>query len=171
MPEMKSLQVAEIVFKRLVALAQARSTKPEEPVIEALQNFTGSAEARRAIRKHRSGAALTDLGWIDGYEGQAVDDILSFAETENPYLVLSELADSIGRHCVIRRDLLRLGAAVFLKLSLRWSEAIVQYADDESELQIAWAFVSSPRRPAATLAEQILPPVKRKYHTRFSSTL
>ena len=43
--------------------------------------------------------------------------------------------------------------AVFLKLSLRWSEAIVQYADDESELQIAWAFVSSPRRPAAALAQ------------------
>ena len=98
MAEIKSLQVPEIVFKRLVALAEARRTKAEELVLEALQNFTGSAEARRAIRKHRSGAALTDLGWIDGYEGQAVDDILSFAETENAYLVLSKPADSIEQH-------------------------------------------------------------------------
>jgi hypothetical protein len=98
MAELKSLQVPEIVVTRLAALAEARKTTAEELVIEALQDLTGSAKTRRAIRKHRSGAPLTDLGWIDGYEGQLVDDILSFAETENAYLVLDKLAESIEQH-------------------------------------------------------------------------
>jgi len=98
MVEIKSLQVPEIVFKRLVALAETRKTTAEELVIEALQDFTGSINTRRAIATHRKGTPLTDLGWIDGYEGQAVDEILSFTETENPYLVLSKLAESIEEH-------------------------------------------------------------------------
>jgi hypothetical protein len=82
-------------FNRLAALAEARKITAEELAVEALQNLTGSAETRRAIRQHRNGAPLTDLGWIDGYEGQSVDDILLFAETENAYVLVAKLAESI----------------------------------------------------------------------------
>lgn len=97
---MESLRLPEIVLKRLVALAEARGVTPAELAIEALREFTSSAKARRAIRKARKGFSLADLGWMDGYEGETVDEVLSFAGTENASVVLVSLAALIERHWI-----------------------------------------------------------------------
>jgi len=90
--------VPELVAKRLSALAKAKEMTPTELAAEALNEFAGSRDARRAIRAHRRGASLADLGWIEGYEGQTVDDILAFADSEEPYQLLSCLEQAIKEH-------------------------------------------------------------------------
>jgi hypothetical protein len=90
--------VPELVAKRLSALAKAKKMAPAELAAQALNEFASSFDARRAIRAHRRGAALADLGWIDGYEGQSVDDILAFADSEDPYALLSCLDQAIQEH-------------------------------------------------------------------------
>jgi hypothetical protein len=90
--------VPELVAKRLSVLAKAKKMTPAELAAQALNEFAGSSDARRAIRAHRRGASLADLGWIDDYEGQSVDDILAFADSEDPYQLLSCLEQAIQEH-------------------------------------------------------------------------
>src|SRR5260370_19558731 len=90
--------VPELVAKRLSVLAKAKKMAPAELAAQALNEFAGSRDARRAIRAHRRGASLADLGWIDDYEGQSVDDILAFADSEDPYQLLSCLEQAIQEH-------------------------------------------------------------------------
>ena len=90
--------VPELVAKRLSVLAKAKKMTPAELAAQALNEFASSSDARRAIRAHRRGASLADLGWIDGYEGQSVDDILAFADSEDPYQLLSCLEEAIKEH-------------------------------------------------------------------------
>jgi hypothetical protein len=97
-PGFDHLRLPDIVSNRLAAFAEATATTPEGLAIAALSEFTNSPKVRRAIRKHRNGASLADLGWMDGYHGQSVDDILSFAATENAYRVLATLAESIEQN-------------------------------------------------------------------------
>ncbi len=87
--------VTELVARRLSALAEARKMTPAQVAAQALNEFVSSHDARLTIRAHREGASLADLGWIDGYEGQAIDDILAFADSEEPYRVLCCLEDAI----------------------------------------------------------------------------
>jgi hypothetical protein len=75
----------------------------EELALEAVESFAGSHVSRRVIvkawRKTASigGTAysLADLGWVEGYSGQAVDEILSFEGTEGVYSLLSTLEQAI----------------------------------------------------------------------------
>ena len=90
--------VTELVAQRLSALAKAKKTTPTKLAAQALNELTSSHDARRAIRAHRSGASLADLRWIDGYEGQSVDDILAFADSEDPYQTLACLEEAIKEH-------------------------------------------------------------------------
>ncbi len=92
------LALPEPAFQWLVALARARKTTPSKLAVQILSDFVASNEARRDIRKHRKGKPLTDLGWMDGYEGESVDGALSFADSESPYQVLSALEESIEQH-------------------------------------------------------------------------
>lgn len=88
----------ELAFQRLVALGKARKTTPSKLAVHILSDFLGSNEARREIRKHRKGKPLTDLGWMDGYEGESVDGALAFADSENAYHILCALEESLEQH-------------------------------------------------------------------------
>jgi hypothetical protein len=75
----------ELTVRRLEALAAASGKTADELVREALDSLTGSFKSRRAILKaQRSapGAAgtnpLGDLGWLEGYAGQTVDELRLF---------------------------------------------------------------------------------------------
>lgn len=92
------MALPELAFQRLVALAKARKTTPSKLAVHILADFVGSNEARRDIRKYRKGKPLTDLGWMDGYEGESVDGALTLADSENAYRVLCVLEESIERH-------------------------------------------------------------------------
>jgi predicted transcriptional regulator len=98
MPRLTSLELPDLVFKRIEALASAKKTSPSKLAAQVIASFASSAEARRAIRKHRKGKTLADLGWMDDYEGHSIDDILSYSESENAYQLLCVLEESIERH-------------------------------------------------------------------------
>jgi hypothetical protein len=99
MRRLASLALPDLAFERLVALAKARKTTPSKLAVQILSDFAGSNEARRDIRKHRRGKPLTDLGWMDGYEGESVDGALAFADSENANHVLCALEEAIEQHC------------------------------------------------------------------------
>jgi Domain of unknown function (DUF4375) len=98
MGKLGSLALPDLVLRRLQVLAKARNTKPSELAAQILADFTKSPEARRDIRKYRKGKPLTDLGWIAGYEGESVDNILALSDSENAYQVLFVLEQSIEQH-------------------------------------------------------------------------
>ena len=98
MRRLASLTLADLTYERLEAFAKARMTTPSRLAIQIVTDFVGASEVRREIRKHRTGKPLTDLGWMDGYEGESVDDILAFSDTENAFRILSALEDSIEHH-------------------------------------------------------------------------
>ena len=94
--------VPELVAKRLSVLAKAKKMTPAELAAQALNEFAGSSDARRAIRAHRRGASLADLGWIDdvpklpnsGYTPQEAGGVLdeSFTIAVRPGLHCSPYA-------------------------------------------------------------------------------
>jgi hypothetical protein len=98
-----SIEVPEIIARRLDALAQTSGKSVDELTLEALDSFAGSLAARRAIVKARRAAAkvagtgysLADLGWLDGYSGQTVDELLLFEGTDGVYTILSALAQAV----------------------------------------------------------------------------
>lgn len=98
MRNLESLALQDLAYQRLDALAKARGTTPSELAAAIVTDFVGSTAARRDTRKHRQGKPLTDLGWIDGYEGESADDILAFSDSENAYNVLCVLEEAIERH-------------------------------------------------------------------------
>jgi hypothetical protein len=100
-----TLEVPDVVALRLEALAGVSGKGVEELAVEAIDALAGSPKSRRAISKARQAAAkaagtpysLADLGWLDGYAGQSVDEALSFEGTENPYLILGTVERAIQK--------------------------------------------------------------------------
>jgi hypothetical protein len=98
-----TIEVPEVVVRRLEALGKASAKSLDELALEAVESFAGSHASRRAIvkawRKTASicGTAysLSDLGWVEGYSGQAVDEILSFEGTEGVQPLLFVLEQAI----------------------------------------------------------------------------
>jgi hypothetical protein len=98
-----TIEVPEIIARRLEALSQTSGKSVDELTVEALDSFAGSLAARRAIVKTRRAAAklaetgysLADLGWLDGYSGQTVDELLLFEGTEGVYTILSALEQAV----------------------------------------------------------------------------
>src|SRR5277367_1173231 len=92
-----TIEVPEVVARRLEALGKASAKSLDELALEAMESFAGSHASRRAIvkawRKTASiagtGYSLADLGWVQGYAGQTVDEILSFEGTEGVHFLLS----------------------------------------------------------------------------------
>ena len=85
-----TIEVPDVVARRLEALANVSGQKVDELALEAVEAFAGSNASRRAIVKAwrktaliaGTGYSLEDLGWLEGYSGQAVDEILAFEGTE-----------------------------------------------------------------------------------------
>ena len=98
-----TIEVPEVVVRRLEALGKASARSLDELAIEAVESFAGSHASRRAIvkawRKTASIAgtpySLADLGGGEGYSGQGVDEILSFEGTEGVQSLLFILKQAI----------------------------------------------------------------------------
>jgi hypothetical protein len=102
MPQL-TIDIPDLVARRLLTLAPLRGTSMDELVLEALDSFASSFATRRAIVKARRAEAkaagtnhsLADLGWVDGYSGQSVDELLSFEGTEEAPRLVVVLAQAI----------------------------------------------------------------------------
>lgn len=98
-----TIELPDTTARRLEALAQTSGKSVDELVLEALDSFAGSISSRRAIVKARRAAAkaagtgysLADVGWLDGYSGQTVDELLLFEGTEGVYAILSALEQAV----------------------------------------------------------------------------
>lgn len=95
MPNIPEMAITDLTARRLTELAEAKQTTPEKLVVEAVETLTSSPASRSAIRAHRQGRSLADLGWVDGYEGQPVDDILTLADSEDADRLLMSLEQAI----------------------------------------------------------------------------
>src|ERR1700744_3994288 len=97
------IEVPELVERRLVALGKTLGKSVDELALEAVESFAGSHASRRAIVKAwRKTAQITgtsyslaDLGWLQGYAGQSVDELLLYEGTEGLPTILSALEEAI----------------------------------------------------------------------------
>jgi len=95
------IEIADVIVRRFEALASASGKSVEELAQEALDSFVGSPKARRAILKARrsvakeGGYSLADLGWLDGYTGQTVDELLLYEATDKIHSILFALETAI----------------------------------------------------------------------------
>lgn len=98
-----TIDIPEVIPRRLEALAAASGRSVEELAREAIDSLTASFKARRAILKSRKAAAksegtdysLADLGWLDGYLGQTLDELLLFDGTESGTAILFAIEQAI----------------------------------------------------------------------------
>jgi hypothetical protein len=98
-----TIEIPELVALRLEALASATGKSLDAVVLESLESTASFGKSRRAIVKARRAAAkaagttysLADLGWLDGYVGHSVDEVLSFDGTDNAYSVLFTIVRAI----------------------------------------------------------------------------
>jgi hypothetical protein len=98
-----TVEIPELVALRLEALAGLFGKSVDDLVREGLDSFAGSLASRRSILKARRAAAktagtsysLADLGWLDGYAGQRVDELLTFEGSEGVHAILFALAQAI----------------------------------------------------------------------------
>ncbi|HEY1493149.1 MAG TPA: DUF4375 domain-containing protein [Candidatus Solibacter sp.] len=97
------VDIPEVMVRRLEALATASGRSAEELAREGIDSLTASFQSRRAILKSRKDAAksagtnysLADLGWIDGYAGQTLDELLLFDGTESGISILFAVEEAI----------------------------------------------------------------------------
>jgi hypothetical protein len=98
-----TVEVPEVVARRLEALGSVSGQSVSDLALEALDSFAGSHASRRAIVKAwrktatvpGTGYSLADLGWVQGYAGQSVDELLSFEGKEGFHFLLSALEEAI----------------------------------------------------------------------------
>jgi hypothetical protein len=94
-------EIRDVIVRRLEALA-GTGRRVEDLAQEALDSFVGSPKARRAILKARRSAAkeggysLADLGWLDGYAGQTVDELLLYEGTDKIHSILFALETAVN---------------------------------------------------------------------------
>lgn len=100
-----AIEIPEVVARRLEALSGVLGKSVDELAREGLDSFVGSRTSRRAILKARRTAAraagtshsLADLGWLDGYAGQTVDELLLFEGTDGVDSVLFAIEQAIEK--------------------------------------------------------------------------
>ncbi len=101
------LELPDLVYARLAALAMARNASVENIGAATLEEFAESAEARRDIRKARKASghpSLADLGWLDGYPAQSMDELLSFEGSETPIALLAAAEEVLHRKIKAERN-------------------------------------------------------------------
>jgi hypothetical protein len=102
MPTM-TIEVPGAISRRFEVLAATSGKTVQHVVREALDAFASSSKSRRAIAKElrspenlaRSGYSMADLGWLEGYKGQTVDELLLFESTEGVVQILIALEAAI----------------------------------------------------------------------------
>jgi hypothetical protein len=98
-----TIEIPEVIARRLEALAAASGKSMEELAREGIDSLTASLKSRRAILKSRKAAAksagteysLGDLGWLDGYAGQTLDELLLFDGTQSGTGILFAIEQAI----------------------------------------------------------------------------
>src|SRR6266567_2468752 len=98
-----TIEVPELIARRLEALALASGKSVDDLARKGIDSLTASFKSRRAILKARRTAAkgagadytLADLGWLDGYAGQRIDELLLFEGTETEPSILSAIEQAI----------------------------------------------------------------------------
>jgi predicted transcriptional regulator len=98
-----TIEVPEVVARRLEALGTLQGQSVGELAREAVESFAGSVASRRAMVKAWRAAAkvgetsysLAELGWLQGYSGQTVDEILSYEGTDGIHNLLFALEEAI----------------------------------------------------------------------------
>jgi predicted transcriptional regulator len=98
-----TIEVPEVVARRLEGLGNVSGKSMDELALDAVESFAGSHASRRAIVKAWRKSAtiagtsysLADLGWVQGYAGQTVDEILAFEGSEGLPFLLSALEEAI----------------------------------------------------------------------------
>ena len=98
-----TVDIPEVVALRLEALAGTSGKSVEELALEGIEALAGSASSRRAILKARRTVAkaagttysLADLGWLEGYAGQTVDELLLFEGTDGLHSILFTIEQAI----------------------------------------------------------------------------
>jgi predicted transcriptional regulator len=98
-----TLEIPDLVARRLEALANLSGQSVEELAAAALDDFAGCLKSRRAILKAwrasaqvpGTGYALADLGWLNGYVGQSVDELLLFEGTDGTIQILGALEQAV----------------------------------------------------------------------------
>lgn len=98
-----TIDIPEVMARRLEALAAASGKTTEELAREGIDSLTASFKSRRAILKSRKETAnsagtsysLADLGWLDGYTGQTLDELLLFDRTESGTDILFAIEQAI----------------------------------------------------------------------------
>jgi Domain of unknown function (DUF4375) len=98
-----TIDIPEVIARRLEALAEASGRSMEELAREGIASLTASLKSRRAILKSRKAVAksagtdcsLADLGWLDGYVGQTLDELLLFDGTESGTAILFAIEQAI----------------------------------------------------------------------------
>ncbi|MDE3166886.1 MAG: DUF4375 domain-containing protein [Acidobacteriota bacterium] len=116
-----SVEVPDVIVKRLEALASASGKSVDDLAHEALESLVGSPKARRAIlRARRVGAkaevdSLADLGWLDGYAGQAVDELLLYEGMDKVHSILFALEAAIEEKVKTAGPLQRTGVELIVQ--------------------------------------------------------
>lgn len=98
-----TIEIPDVVALRLEALSGISGKSVHDLAREGLESFAGSLASRRAILKSRRAAAkaagtaysLADLGWLEGYAGQTVDELLLFEGTDGVHSILFALEKAI----------------------------------------------------------------------------
>ena len=94
-----TLEVPEIISRRLTAFADADGRSADQVAAECIASFLSGPRIRRAILKARKTAgekeSLADLGWLDGYAGQNIDELLLLDGLEKPERLIIAVAEGI----------------------------------------------------------------------------
>jgi hypothetical protein len=95
-----SLEVSELLLRRLKAFAAAENKSVDHVASECLDTFLNTPKVRRTILKarktaHQKAPSLSDLGWLEGYSGQTVDELLLLDRTERPVILINAVAQAI----------------------------------------------------------------------------
>jgi hypothetical protein len=99
-----TIDLPEVVARRLEALGTLQGKNMNQMALEAVELFAGSHASRRAIVKAWRAAAkvagtgysIEELGWLQGYAGQKVDEILAYEGTEGVHFLLAALEEAIA---------------------------------------------------------------------------
>lgn len=92
------IEIPDLVFSRLTALSLARKDTVGHIAAQALGVFAADGKTRREIRKARrkgGDPSLEDLGWLNGYLGQSMDELMSYEGSEAPIFLLMAIEEAI----------------------------------------------------------------------------
>src|SRR4051812_39687099 len=100
-----TIEIPKVVALRLEALSNISGKSVNQLAGEGIDLFAGSQASRRAILKARRAAAknagtdysLEDLGWLNGYAGQTVDELPLFEGTDAVDSIVFALEQAIQK--------------------------------------------------------------------------